>query len=305
MPLDQDSLIALLEQFYEANKDNLNVSWSWNNIARHLGVSPSTLNLWRTKNPKNSPEKMNLLVANFLQREQARKEAPVKIEFKYTKAAQMMLDSLNYAQVMNEFCVVISRAGYGKTETIREWKRLHPECLIIEGRATQQQHTLVYEIAEKLGVSVRNASDFIFKRIVDALKAAPRLLIFDEAQFYKYNTLETIRRIHDQSGCGIVLVGSYVLYDQMTGRKVKDYDQMLSRVIKRELPALDEDDVKLLIEEQYDGDLTGEMIRKMIDECNGSARLLVKNFKLARSMSGKKKVGLSEIKRAYEFLLAA
>lgn len=305
MPEDYQSILALLNAFYENQKDNPATNWSWPRIARAMGVSPSTLQNWRQKPEKVNIEKTTVIVANFLQTQLKRDVAPPTIPFKQTRAARIMLDVLQYARIHREFCAVVSQAGYGKTQTIKEYMQQYSDVVLIESRPSQQSHMLLYELAEKVGVSRKNNSDMIFKRIVEKLKDTPKLLVFDEAQFYHYRTLEGIRRIHDTAGVGVLLTGSVVLWDQMIGKDVKDFDQLLSRTTKRELPPLDEDDVRLLLDGVFEGDITDKVVSDMLELCRGSARSLVKNLRVAQTMMEVETVNMDSIRQAHKFLLQA
>jgi len=304
MTTDQKELIVLLGEFYRRQKSNPNTKWTWGNIAKTMGMSSEWLLSWRQGKQKNG--KTDMIVAEFLNsQEQEEENKKFKIDFKMTKAADLVFDTLNFAWATNQMCAVVSRAGYGKTFSLCEYQRRHKETLIIEARVTQQTHMLLYELAEKVGANKMNASDFIFRRVVAKLRLNPALLVFDEAQFYRYNTLETIRRIHDQANCPVVLFGSYSLYDQLVGKKVKDFDQLLSRIIRRELPELDAEDVKLLLEDNFKDELNDKIINKLLEMCQGSARMLIKNIHLAQTMFEQERVSFEQCQKAHAFLLAA
>jgi len=275
-------------------------------VAKLMDVSSAALSQWRRHVYTGDNRRMAHLVAQFLEIQKERAAAPKSLPFKLTRAAAMVFDAVRTAHVMNEFCIIISRAGYGKTEAIQQYARQHENVIVIEGRTTQQTHALLYELGQKLGVNIRNSSDMIFRRVVAKLQISPKIIIFDEAQLYNYRTLEIIRRIHDVSGCGVVLAGSYRLYEQMTGpNTIKDYDQIFSRVIRRELPPMDEEDVKLLLADEMNGEMTDATAKKLVEMCGGCIRTLAKNIKVAKRMMQCDRITMETMEKAHRYLIVA
>ncbi len=85
--------------------------------------------------------------------------------------------------------------------------------------------------------------------IIERLKHSNRLLVVDEAHFLKWEGFETVRRIHDAAGVGIVFLGQDRLYDQMKGTAKTSFlfDQICSRIaIRRHLTTIQKSDVKLV-----------------------------------------------------------
>jgi DNA transposition AAA+ family ATPase len=68
--------------------------------------------------------------------------------------------------------------------------------------------------------------------IIDHLRGSGRLLIIDESHFLAWEAFETVRRIYDATGIGVVFVGQQRLLDEMRGghRKSLLWDQIFSRV---------------------------------------------------------------------------
>ena len=66
------------------------------------------------------------------------------------------------------------------------------------------------------------------------------MLIFDEAERLHYKALETIRDLHDETGCPVLLTGKPKLYERLGVRNLGDFsevtDQLASRIVmKRDL----------------------------------------------------------------------
>ena len=289
----------IIQEFKEhIEKKNLTVA----SVARLLDISTTTLHLWLKGKYEGNSERIEKLVKQFLQIQKERDNAPKSINFKMTRAAKIVFDTIRLAHVMNEMTVIVSRAGYGKTMAIKQYVARNRDAVLIEARPSQQTYALVYELGKKLTVSIRNDSDMIFQRIVTKLQISPKVLIFDEAQLYNYRALEMIRRIHDVSGCGVVLAGSYRLYDQMLGKDLKDFDQLFSRVVRRELPPLNIADIKLLVQDKL-GTISDQIAEQLLELCQGSARYLEKNIKLAESMVKDQAITMKDIEKAHNYLM--
>ena len=67
-----------------------------------------------------------------------------------------------------------------------------------------------------------------------------RLLVVDEAERLSFKALETIRDLHDQTGCPVLFCGKPTIYERLGFRVLGDYsevtDQLASRIVmKRDL----------------------------------------------------------------------
>jgi DNA transposition AAA+ family ATPase len=67
------------------------------------------------------------------------------------------------------------------------------------------------ELCGLLGISKRGNMHELSEACIAALRDSGRLLMVDEAENLPYRALETLRRIHDKSGIGLVLAGMPVL----------------------------------------------------------------------------------------------
>lgn len=289
-----------LEQFREDSK------WTNTSIARALDISNATFSLWMNGEYRGKSGLVAKKISEFLKKQEDLKSAPKPIEFKMTTAAKKMFKFMTWAWNNQKFCVVVSRAGYGKTCSIDEYARQNSFIIVVQARPTQQIHMLLYELAEKVHCSVRNSSDMIYRRLVDKLKNTPKLLVFDEAQLYSYKTLEMIRRVYDNTNCGVILSGSYRLYDQMTGKGIKDYDQLYSRAIKRELPSLNQEDIRMLLEDKMNGELNHTNIKELLKLSTDSTRVLIKNLiPMAEDKAKGKPITMDLIREAHKHLMVA
>ena len=62
-------------------------------------------------------------------------------------------------------------------------------------------------ICSKFELSTNGTFDALFRRLVKRLVGTKRMLIFDEVERAHYRSLETIRDLHDETGCPVLLSG--------------------------------------------------------------------------------------------------
>ena len=118
---------------------------------------------------------------------------------------------------------------------------------------------------------------------IAALRDSGRLLMVDEAENLPYRALETLRRIHDKSGIGLVLAGMPRLIINLKGKR-GEYQQLYSRVgfalcIGDSLPQSDITDIAVSM---LPGAGSQEVSEALFKASHGNARRL---FKLVRGVS--------------------
>uniref|UniRef100_UPI001481AD8B AAA family ATPase n=1 Tax=Pluralibacter gergoviae TaxID=61647 RepID=UPI001481AD8B len=115
------------------------------------------------------------------------------------------------------------------------------------------------------------------------LRESGRILMVDEAENLPYRALETLRRIHDKSGIGLVLAGMHRLIINLKGKR-GEYQQLYSRVglafcIGDSLPQDDISDIAVsMLPDASKADVSDALFKAS----NGNARRL---FKLVRGVS--------------------
>ena len=128
-------------------------------------------------------------------------------------------------------------------------------------------------LCHQLGLNEVGANHELFTRITEKLGEG-RLIIVDEAELLSTKSLEYIRRIHDLTGCGVVLAGMPRLLVNLKG-KYGELAQLYSRVgLACDLGnQLSEDDIHKLAE---NGLGTDEFNQILFKASHGNARRLTK-----------------------------
>ncbi len=223
--------------------------------------------------------------------EQQNQLLPSVEQFKYieTETAKIIYSDLIYAHDFQDITLIFGGAGIGKTTIIRKYIEDTSNVHLIE--CTPNNSTkggVLRAISTALGLRIpRGNADVLEAMIVKNLKGTKSFLIFDEAQFLKLPSIETVRRIHDQTEVGIALAGNEKVRDQMIGtRNAQDYAQLFSRVGKvRKLNKPKKADVLAIIE-RFKVDKDTQDLCYSISQKAGAIRRLIKVIRIAEKYAG-------------------
>jgi DNA transposition AAA+ family ATPase len=171
--------------------------------------------------------------------------------------------------------LIIESSGLGKTKTAREYKEQHfnTTSLISCSIMTRSIGAVLSRLTFEVHCGGGSSNYFVADQLIRNLSETPRLLIFDDAHFLKWEILEFIRNIHDHSGCGVVFLGQEVLYDKMLGSK-KSYiwDQLTSRVgIHLRIESPTRDDVELICRKIFP-DLDAKSLEYLASRATGPGK---------------------------------
>lgn len=133
----------------------------------------------------------------------------------------------------------------------------------------------ILALAKRLGreIGVRlgyRSKERIIQNIIDAFQSGAvkqTAIVIDEAQHLDIDSLEIIRELHDQAGCGVVLAGSHDLFERFMSQK-KYLEQWLSRIdLKDPLPGLREHEVRAIVETELGETLTEKKFNVWLAGC--------------------------------------
>ena len=126
-----------------------------------------------------------------------------------------------------KLALVYGEHGLGKTKTIHWWADKNDSVYV---RATQGMTSrwLLSEIAEELGEEPFWHTQETFGLIENHLRINPKIIIVDEIDYLiEKSTIETLRDLHDKTGCPIVLVGM-----GSVDKKLSRYPHLCDRIYK-------------------------------------------------------------------------
>lgn len=258
--------------------------YSQTQVARAIGKSTAVINQYLQGKYTGDVPAIDALVRSFINRE-VEKEKSQKITARYvpTVTSRKGMEVIRYAHLDGDLNVIFGAAGLGKTMILREYAAQHRDALLIEADPGYTARVVLEELCGLLGISKRGNMHELSEACIAALRDSGRLLMVDEAENLPYRALETLRRIHDKSGIGMVLAGMPRLIINLKGKR-GEYQQLYSRVgfalcIGDSLPQSDITDIAVSM---LPGAESQEVSEALFKASHGNARRL---FKLVRGVS--------------------
>ncbi|ENY6048814.1 TPA: AAA family ATPase [Klebsiella pneumoniae subsp. pneumoniae] len=258
--------------------------YSQTQVARAIGKSTAVINQYLQGKYAGDVPAIDALARSFINREvEKEKSQKITARFVPTVTSRKGMDVIKYAHLDGDLNVIYGAAGLGKTMILREYAAQHRDALLIEADPGYTARVVLEELCGLLGISKRGNMHELSEACIAALRDSGRLLMVDEAENLPYRALETLRRIHDKSGIGLVLAGMPRLIINLKGKR-GEYQQLYSRVgfalcIGDSLPQSDITDIAVSM---LPGAGSQEVSEALFKASHGNARRL---FKLVRGVS--------------------
>ncbi|MDM5132949.1 AAA family ATPase [Aeromonas piscicola] len=259
-------------------------------IAKEVGVSPTTVNQLLNGNYKADPVAMVQKLANWLTARDQRADAPRDPGFVLTETAKQIRADMTYALTTQSIVIIHGSSGVGKTTALREFQRNNNNVWVITtspSRATMTE--CMYELAMELGMeNAPRQRGSLARALRRRLLNTKGLIVVDEADHLDRATLEELRILVEEVEVGMVLVGNSRVYTQLTGgQRSEDFARLYSRVAKkRALTKAKKADVMTMADAwNIDGAAERDLLLR-ISERPGALRLVNKILKLAVMYSG-------------------
>lgn len=282
--------------------------WKQAQIARATSLSATTVSQYLSGIYEGNIQSVETKFIQMMEREREKeKNRRLRPEFVMTGTASKGLEVIRIAHLDGDINVIYGDAGMGKTMMVRQYAKQYSDAVLIEADPGYTARVILEELANKLGVDVRGNMHDRSEAIIKTLRDSGRVILVDEAENLPYRALETLRRIHDKSGVGIVLAGMPRLIINLKGKR-GEYKQLYSRAgFKLEMgDKLPEDDINQIaistlpeLEEQPD------LLVALYKGCDGNARRLFKYLRgVARSSDiNKTPITISMIKQFSKMLI--
>ena len=258
--------------------------YSQTQVARAIGKSTAVINQYLQGKYAGDVPAIDALARSFINREvEKEKSQKITARFVPTVTSRKGMDVIRYAHLDGDLNVIYGAAGLGKTMILREYAAQHRDALLIEADPGYTARVVLEELCGLLGISKRGNMHELSEACIAALRDSGRLLMVDEAENLPYRALETLRRIHDKSGIGLVLAGMPRLIINLKGKR-GEYQQLYSRVgfalcIGDSLPQSDITDIAVSM---LPGAGSQDVSEALFKASHGNARRL---FKLVRGVS--------------------
>lgn len=258
--------------------------YSQTQVARAIGKSTAVINQYLQGKYAGDVPAIDALARSFINREvEKEKSQKIAARFVPTVTSRKGMEVIRYAHLDGDLNVIYGAAGLGKTMILREYAAQHRDALLIDADPGYTARVVLEELCGLLGISKRGNMHELSEACIAALRDSGRLLMVDEAENLPYRALETLRRIHDKSGIGLVLPGMPRLIINLKGKR-GEYQQLYSRVgfalcIGDSLPQSDITDIAVSM---LPGAGSQEVSEALFKASHGNARRL---FKLVRGVS--------------------
>lgn len=202
-------------------------------LARGIGVSPASISMYLNNTYADKGGKYETIepkIEAFLevQESKAQREELV-LGFVSTKTTRRISEVMRDAHEAGDTVVIYGQAGLGKTQAVKNYCEKNPAAILIEANPSFTALVLMRKLAAAAKVSTVGSLNDLFESVSDRLRDSGRLIVVDEAENLPLRALEIIRRLHDDTGCGLVLSGMPRLVANLRG-KHGELVQLYSRV---------------------------------------------------------------------------
>ena len=202
-------------------------------LARGIGVSPASISMYLNDTYAEKGGKYETIepkIEAFLevQESKAQREELV-LGFVSTKTTRRISEVMRDAHEAGDTVVIYGQAGLGKTQAVKNYCEKNPAAILIEANPSFTALVLMRKLATAAKVSAMGSLNDLFESVSDRLRDSGRLIVVDEAENLPLRALEIIRRLHDDTGCGLVLSGMPRLVANLRG-KHGELVQLYSRV---------------------------------------------------------------------------
>lgn len=258
-------------------------------IAREIGMSASAVNQWLKEAYKGDNEALEAKLTAWADRRDqiAGLKVPDEPAWVQTPTAERITGAFFYAQSMHDIGLVHGAAGVGKTRTAKHYAETNPNVWIVTmDPSSGQVFGAISEIAGTLGISDKGGGAVAMRRdIVRRLERTNGLLIIDEAQNLDPNALEAVRRIYDEAGIGLVLMGNEAVYGRMTGGRTRgaEFARLWSRVgVRQHVSGIEIGDPEAILDAWgIKGEKERELLSRIANNTDGWLRQMTRVLKLA------------------------
>lgn len=201
-------------------------SRSW--LAKKLRVSSGTVSqVLNQKYPSAPTSHLDAMLAVLqVESERLGDGTPGYVDTTVHKMATVVCDR---TRKQASFGVLVGSVGVGKTRTLKEYAKRHPQTLVVEANPGMTPGSLLIELLTQLNVLVPHGLDRKFAAVVAALKDTNYLVVADEAETMSAQALHHLRRVRDKAGVGIVFSGTEKLH-QLIKPEHGQFEQIRSRV---------------------------------------------------------------------------
>lgn len=273
---DRQSVAMVIDWMNEHRR-----SLTWTSTAAH--VNRSTLSTVLKGNYPSPPAKVLKKVAATIHNINDRDKVS-DVPFIESSVTQLVWMACQRARSQKSFSVISAEVGTGKTRSLEEYVKQHPNSYLIQSDPLMSPTILMDELVETLSIAQGKgyrSKEKKFRLVVDELKDSDVLLILDEAETVNDMTLHYLRRIRDKAGIGVVLAGTPKL-DRKIAPVGGQFDQIRSRVMfwPKPIRSANKEDINAVAVAAFADvcELDDATLKALWHHSKGSMRMLVEGL---------------------------
>ncbi len=198
--------------------------------AEGCGYTPGVLSGWISDSYKGDTFAVEGTIRSWLERE-GRRRARKTIPVANTESFNRITKAITLAHENKDIALVVGEAGFGKTTALKAYAEANPHnAIYINVNKAMTKQTLIYEIAAGLGFERKGNFPDVAMRVHQKLAEQDMVVMVDEADYLKDDSLELLRQIVNDAGqSGLVLSGLPRLEYRIITLK-NDHQQIASRI---------------------------------------------------------------------------
>lgn len=201
-------------------------------LARGIGTSPASISMYLNgtyADKGGNYETIEPKIEAFLEMQDSKAQREeLVLGFVSTKTTRRIAEVMRDAHEAGDIAVIYGQAGLGKTLAVKNYCK-KSGAILIEANPSFSALVLMKKLAASVKLPTSGTLNDLFEETAYRLSGSERLIVVDEAENLPLRALEIIRRLHDETGCGLVLSGMPRLVANLRG-KHGELVQLHSRV---------------------------------------------------------------------------
>ncbi|MDR2034998.1 MAG: AAA family ATPase [Helicobacteraceae bacterium] len=198
-----------VERWIELNKAD---GVSQASIARATGYAAGVISQVVAAKYAGDAASVERKIRQYIANYGAKAKTPeIWIDTKQTRAAAVAVTN---AIAENRMCALFGDSGAGKTSFIRRYLADRPNNVYLEIVRGQGTRDVLREICAGLKIQPKRSNYQTFCEICAHI--GDRVIVIDQAEFLRSDTMEMIRGINDRSGAAVILIGIHSLLNVLS-----------------------------------------------------------------------------------------
>lgn len=204
---------------------------SLSKAAKQIGYSQSSLSEWTRGEYHGDVDAVTRKVNDWIDREKNRAAGRKSEEYVSTRVAEAMFARVKFAHRLTKMLAIVGPSGCGKSLVLLALREKY-NAVYITCTPAHSPRALLRSIATELG----NVNSFASKAVlldqcITTLRETKRMLMIDEAQHLRGDSLSLLRSIYDGASVPVIMAGAIDILDQINDRS-DGRGQFTSRCIK-------------------------------------------------------------------------